>query len=158
LLLLVATLLYLSCCVRIGNALHSHLLLEPANHLHHAQRPLLLGTHHPNFDSSLGKASRFRGGIKIVKVIPLLDTGSCTEVRIGTNVESNTALDREPCMFVKPCIPSISIVWHPIPCTRSTPRIQPRFTASFAQLVRLLRTSHSSSLPTNCFSHKQVYR
>ena len=58
-------------------------------------------------------ASRFRGGVKIVRVVSIPDSGGCTEVRVATNAEANASLEREPCLFVKLCVPSISIVWHP---------------------------------------------
>ena len=58
-------------------------------------------------------ASRFRGGVKIIKVVTLHDAGGCTEVRIQTNANANQALDDQPCAYVKLCVPNISLVWHP---------------------------------------------
>jgi predicted ferric reductase len=65
-------------------------------------------------------ASRFRGGVKIVKVVSIPDSGGCVEVCIEADSESNAALDRQPCLFVKLCIPSISVVWHPFTVFKHT--------------------------------------
>ena len=58
-------------------------------------------------------ASRFRGGVQIKKIVHLLDAGGCKEVQVATAPETNAALDNQPSMFVKLCVPSISLVWHP---------------------------------------------
>lgn len=58
-------------------------------------------------------ASRFRGGVKITSVTPIPDGGGCVEVRIATEANANQALDERPGSFVKLCVPSISLVWHP---------------------------------------------
>jgi predicted ferric reductase len=58
-------------------------------------------------------ASRFRGGVKITKVIPLENAAGCLEVHVATNEETTASLNREPSQFVKLCVPKISIVWHP---------------------------------------------
>jgi predicted ferric reductase len=58
-------------------------------------------------------ASRYRGGVKITKVIQLADAAGCVEVHVATNEEATAALNREPSQFVKLCVPKISIVWHP---------------------------------------------
>ncbi|KAL7558547.1 hypothetical protein ACA910_015749 [Epithemia clementina (nom. ined.)] len=58
-------------------------------------------------------ASRFRGGVQIKKVVHLKDAGGVKEVQIATTMAANAALDNQPSMFVKLCVPSISLVWHP---------------------------------------------
>lgn len=58
-------------------------------------------------------ASRFRGGVKISKVIVLPSSGGCVEVHVATNKFANAELDKEPCLFVKLCVPAISLIWHP---------------------------------------------
>jgi predicted ferric reductase len=58
-------------------------------------------------------ASRFRKGVKIVKVTTIADSGGCVEVHVATTADANALLDREPCQYVKLCVPKISIVWHP---------------------------------------------
>lgn len=58
-------------------------------------------------------ASRFRGGVKITKVTAVPDSGGCVEVQVETNKFSNAELDKEPCLFVKLCVPKISLIWHP---------------------------------------------
>lgn len=58
-------------------------------------------------------ASRYRGGVKITKVVPLEDAAGCVEVHVATNEEATAALNREPSQFVKLCVPKISVVWHP---------------------------------------------
>ena len=58
-------------------------------------------------------ASRYRGGVQIKKIVHLKDAGGCKEVHVVTTPETNAALDNQPSMFVKLCVPSISLVWHP---------------------------------------------
>jgi predicted ferric reductase len=58
-------------------------------------------------------ASRFRGGVKIRKVVTVADSGGCMEVHVETNESANAELNKLPCMYVKLCVPKISIVWHP---------------------------------------------
>lgn len=58
-------------------------------------------------------ASRFRGGVRIIRVVEIPDAGDCVEVHVEANAEAQAALERKPCLFCKLCIPSISIVWHP---------------------------------------------
>lgn len=57
-------------------------------------------------------ASRCRYGVQIVKVVPLRG-GGVVEVRVAATRASAAVLQREPCMYVKVCVPSISLVWHP---------------------------------------------
>ena len=58
-------------------------------------------------------ASRYRGGVQIKKIVHLTDAGGCKEVHVVTTPETNAALDYQPSMFVKLCVPSVSLVWHP---------------------------------------------
>lgn len=58
-------------------------------------------------------ASRFRGGIKIVKVVFVPDAGGCVEVQIAASPEASANLATSSCYFVKLCVPKISVVWHP---------------------------------------------
>jgi predicted ferric reductase len=58
-------------------------------------------------------ASRFRGGLKIIEVVTIPDAGGCTEVRVACDMTASQALDDEPCMYVKLCVPKISLIWHP---------------------------------------------
>jgi len=58
-------------------------------------------------------ASRFRGGVKIRKVLLVEDSGGCVEVHIDSEKIALAVLDREPCQFIKLCVPKISLVWHP---------------------------------------------
>ncbi|KAG7363891.1 ferric reductase like transmembrane component [Nitzschia inconspicua] len=58
-------------------------------------------------------ASRFRGGVRITRVVQIPDAGGCIEVHMETNAQSQAALERKPCLYCKICIPSLSIVWHP---------------------------------------------
>jgi predicted ferric reductase len=58
-------------------------------------------------------ASRFRGGLKIIKVVTIPDAGGCMEVRVACDTTANQALNDEPCMYVKLCVPKISLIWHP---------------------------------------------
>lgn len=57
-------------------------------------------------------ASCFRGGVKIVQVVHVKDSGGCVEVVVATTPQSNSQLDKDVCMYVKLCVPSISLVWH----------------------------------------------
>ncbi len=58
-------------------------------------------------------ASRFRGGVKIVKVVPLSNSGGCVEVQIDATADASAHLARSASLFVKLCVPKISVVWHP---------------------------------------------
>jgi predicted ferric reductase len=58
-------------------------------------------------------ASRYRGGVKIQKVVQLQDAAGCFEVHVDTTKESTVALNKMPSQFVKLCVPKISVVWHP---------------------------------------------
>jgi Ferric reductase like transmembrane component len=66
-------------------------------------------------------ASYYRGGHKIVKVVDLGVNGSnCVEVHVETDTMTDAALVREPCSYVKLCVPSVSMVWHPFTVFRSS--------------------------------------
>jgi predicted ferric reductase len=58
-------------------------------------------------------ASRYRGGVKIKKVVSLSNAAGCFEVHVDTSKESAVALNKMPSQFVKLCVPKISVVWHP---------------------------------------------
>jgi hypothetical protein len=58
-------------------------------------------------------ASRFRGGVKIRKVVLVEDSGGCVEVQIEAHQTAHAVLDREPCQYIKLCVPKISLIWHP---------------------------------------------
>jgi ferredoxin-NADP reductase len=58
-------------------------------------------------------ASRFRGGLKIIEVVNIPDAGGCTEVRVACDTTASQILGDEPCMYVKLCVPKISLIWHP---------------------------------------------
>jgi predicted ferric reductase len=89
-------------------------------------------------------ASRFRGGVRIERVVILENTGGCVEVHAASNPETNQWLDREPCLFVKLCVPKISLVWHPFTVYKhqadpSTIRFMLRPTGPFTtELARLM--------------------
>ncbi len=89
-------------------------------------------------------ASRYRGGVKICKVTTIPDSGGCVEVHVETNKFANAELDKEPCLFVKLCVPTISLIWHPFtvykhqsdPCTvRFLFRPVGPFTKKLAELI-----------------------
>ena len=65
-------------------------------------------------------ASYFRGGVKVHKVLQLVDAGGCLEVQMATTGSANAALDRETCLFVKICVPKHSLVWHPFTVFKAT--------------------------------------
>eukprot|EP00804_Cyclotella_cryptica_P026691 CCRYP_007934-RA/>CCRYP_007934-RA protein AED:0.12 eAED:0.12 QI:343/1/1/1/0.5/0.33/3/245/827 len=58
-------------------------------------------------------AARFRGGVKITKVLALEDAGGCVEVHVAASLEAANALNRNASQFVKLCVPKLSVVWHP---------------------------------------------
>ena len=58
-------------------------------------------------------ASRFRGGVAIRKVVAVENSGGCVEVHMESHERARAELDKEPCLFVKLCVPKISLVWHP---------------------------------------------
>lgn len=58
-------------------------------------------------------ASRFRGGVKIVKVVKIANSGGCVEVQIDATADASANLTRSACMHVKLCVPKLSVVWHP---------------------------------------------
>lgn len=64
-------------------------------------------------------ASRFRGGVKIRKVVLVQDSGGCVEVQIKAHETAHAVLDREPCQFIKLCVPEISLIWHPFDVFKS---------------------------------------
>jgi Ferric reductase like transmembrane component/Ferric reductase NAD binding domain len=64
-------------------------------------------------------ASRFRGGVKIRKVVLVEDSGGCVEVHIEAHETAHSVLDREPCQFIKLCVPKISLIWHPFDVYKS---------------------------------------
>jgi Ferric reductase like transmembrane component/Ferric reductase NAD binding domain len=64
-------------------------------------------------------ASRFRGGVKIRKVVLVDDSGGCVEVHLEAHETARAVLDREPCQFIKLCVPNISLVWHPFDVFKS---------------------------------------
>lgn len=80
--------------------------------LHTAKCSLLYGLQYSRVGPSFSK-SILRGGVKITRVTPILDSGGCVEVRVATEANANQALDEGPGSFVKLCVPSISLVWHP---------------------------------------------
>lgn len=64
-------------------------------------------------------ASRFRGGVKIRQVVQVENSGGCVEVQLEVNKAASAVLDREPCHFIKICVPKISLVWHPFDVYKS---------------------------------------
>jgi predicted ferric reductase len=58
-------------------------------------------------------ASRFRGGVKICQALVVPDSGGCFEIHLEADQTALAKLENEPCMFVKVCVPKISLVWHP---------------------------------------------
>jgi Ferric reductase like transmembrane component/Ferric reductase NAD binding domain len=58
-------------------------------------------------------ASRFRGGVKIRQVVLVEDGGGCVEVHVEAHETASAVLNREPCQFIKLCVPKISLIWHP---------------------------------------------
>ncbi|GAX18369.1 hypothetical protein FisN_23Hu263 [Fistulifera solaris] len=64
-------------------------------------------------------ASRFRGGVKIRKVVLVENSGGCVEVQMEAHRTAHAVLDREPCQFIKLCVPTISLIWHPFDVFKS---------------------------------------
>lgn len=64
-------------------------------------------------------ASRFRGGVKILQVTRVRDSGGCVEVHLEAHETAQAEVDREPCQFIKLCVPKISLVWHPFSVYKS---------------------------------------
>jgi Ferric reductase like transmembrane component/Ferric reductase NAD binding domain len=58
-------------------------------------------------------ASRFRGGVKVRQAVVIPDSGGCFELHFEAHDTALEKLTSEPCMFVKVCVPKISLVWHP---------------------------------------------
>jgi predicted ferric reductase len=58
-------------------------------------------------------ASRFRGGVKIRKVILVPNSGGCVELHLEAHDTTLCKLENDPCSYVKVCVPKISLVWHP---------------------------------------------
>lgn len=58
-------------------------------------------------------ASRYRGGVKVTEVVSVKDSGGCLEVKLSTTISTDTVLEKEGCLVVKMCVPSISLIWHP---------------------------------------------
>jgi hypothetical protein len=62
-------------------------------------------------------ASYRRGGHQIVKVIDLgPNGGNCMEVHVATDVTTDAALAREPCSYVKLCVPPFPSCGIPLRC------------------------------------------
>ena len=96
-------------------------------------------------------SSRVRGGVKVVKVVHLANAGGCKEMHIATTTVDNNALERTPSMFVKLCVPSISLVWHPFtvfkhPRDSSTVRLLFRPVGPFTKSLAL-RWEEEQSTP-----------
>jgi predicted ferric reductase len=64
-------------------------------------------------------ASRFRGGVKIRQVVLVENSGGCVEVHLDAHKNAGAVLDREPCHFIKICVPKISLIWHPFDVYKS---------------------------------------
>lgn len=64
-------------------------------------------------------ASRFRGGVKIRQVVLVQDSGGCVEVQLEAHETVHSALNLEPCQYVKICVPKISLIWHPFDVYKS---------------------------------------
>jgi predicted ferric reductase len=64
-------------------------------------------------------ASRFRGGVKVRQIVPVEDGGGCVEVHFEAHPTANAALNRDPCQFIKVCVPTISLIWHPFDVYKS---------------------------------------
>jgi Ferric reductase like transmembrane component/Ferric reductase NAD binding domain len=64
-------------------------------------------------------ASRFRGGVKIRQVVLVEDSGGCVEVHVEAHETAHAVLNREPCQFIKLCVPKISLIWHPFDVYKS---------------------------------------
>jgi predicted ferric reductase len=59
-------------------------------------------------------SSRFRGGVKIKKVVVLEDAGNVLEIHVATDSHAHAVLtDNHPSKYIKLCVPKISVVWHP---------------------------------------------
>jgi predicted ferric reductase len=58
-------------------------------------------------------ASRFRGGVTVRRVRHVPDSGGCVEVQLEAHETAAAELNREPCRFVKICVPQLSFIWHP---------------------------------------------
>ena len=59
-------------------------------------------------------ASRYRGGVKILKVVTVDGTEDCLELHVSVDPTAHASLvDDHPSKFVKMCVPQISVVWHP---------------------------------------------
>jgi predicted ferric reductase len=59
-------------------------------------------------------SSRFRGGVKIQKVVVLEDAGNVLEIHVTTDSHAHAVLtDNHPSKYIKLCVPKISVVWHP---------------------------------------------
>jgi predicted ferric reductase len=87
-------------------------------------------------------ASRFRGGVKIRQALVVPDSGGCFEIHLEADETALVKLESEPCMFVKVCVPKISLVWHPFDVYRgddNTVRFLIRpvgpFTKKFAEVM-----------------------
>ncbi|KAG7340021.1 ferric reductase like transmembrane component [Nitzschia inconspicua] len=98
-------------------------------------------------------ASRFRGGVRITRVVQIPDAGGCIEVHMETNAQSQAALQRKPCLYCKICIPSLSIVWHPFtvfmqPQDLSSVRFLFRPVGPFTKAAAEALTSTTKSLVT----------
>lgn len=87
-------------------------------------------------------ASRYRGGNKIVRVVALQDAGGCMEFHVAADEESDALLQKEPNLYVKLCVPQISLIWHPFtvyrhPADRNIVRVLFRPVGPFTKLLAL---------------------
>jgi hypothetical protein len=51
--------------------------------------------------------------VKIRQALVVPDSGGCFEIHLDAHETALPKLVSEPCMFVKVCVPEISLVWHP---------------------------------------------
>jgi predicted ferric reductase len=58
-------------------------------------------------------ASKFRGGVKVKVVRRVPHSNGCVEVQFEAHPTALADLHREPCRFVKVCVPQLSFIWHP---------------------------------------------
>ncbi|CAB9506527.1 Ferric reduction oxidase [Seminavis robusta] len=98
-------------------------------------------------------ASRARGGVRLVKVVHLKDAGGCKEIHVSTTHSANVALDNTPSMFVKMCVPGISMIWHPFtvfkhPRDPSTVRILFRPVGTFTKQLASRYEEQGKNTPT----------
>jgi predicted ferric reductase len=58
-------------------------------------------------------ASKFRGGVKVRAVRRVAGSNGCVEIQFEAHPTALADLHREPCRFVKVCVPQLSFIWHP---------------------------------------------